>query len=165
MQGRSQGGCIKYNPLATPLHPWPPSLAQNNSIRQGNKADLMGCLQALAPRPVDAPEVDVKIIDGAALMYALDPKQSNKIVQTFGEFSQQVFLPYIARQLKSVLRLDVVWDVYKKLSLKSYQGRSHWSDWSGFNLTTFVLNPIQTYYFFGFNLTTFFRSICPTGPL
>ena len=46
-----------------------PSFAENNSMRQGSKADLMGCLEALAPRPEYIPEVDLKIIDGAALMY------------------------------------------------------------------------------------------------
>ena len=101
-------------------HPCPPSLAENNSMRQGHKSDLMGCLEALTPRPANTPEVDVKIIDGAALMHTLDPKKSNVAVKTFGDFSQLVFLPYIARQLRSVVRLDVVWDVYKVGSLKSY---------------------------------------------
>ena len=100
-------------------HPWPPSLAENNTMRHASKADLMDCLEALAPRPVDAPEVDVTIIDGAALMYILDPKQSNKVVRTFGEFAQLIFLPYILTKLQSVIRLDVVWDVYKDGSLKS----------------------------------------------
>ena len=99
--------------------PWPPSLAENNSMRHGNKSDLMGCLEALAPRPTNSPEVDVKIIDGAALMHILDPKKSNVAVKTFGDFSQILFVPYISRQLQSVVRLDVVWDVYKPGSLKS----------------------------------------------
>ena len=76
-------------------HPWPPSLAENNSMRQGSKADLVGCLEALAPRPEDTPEVDMKIIDGAALIYTLDPKKSNVTVKTFGDFLQLVFLPYV----------------------------------------------------------------------
>ena len=68
-------------------HPWPPSLAENNSKRQGSKADLMGCLEALARRPEYTSEVDMEIIDGAALMYTLDPKKSNVTVKTFGDFS------------------------------------------------------------------------------
>ena len=96
-----------------------PSLAENNSMRQGSKADLMGCLEALAPRSEDTPEVDMKIIDGAALMYTLDPKKSNVTVKTFGDFLQLVFLPYVERQLQSVKRLDFECDVYKAGSFKS----------------------------------------------
>ncbi len=29
-------------------HPWPPAFADNNSLRQGNKSDLMKCLEGLA---------------------------------------------------------------------------------------------------------------------
>ena len=57
-------------------HPWPPALADNNSLRQGNKSDLMRCLEELAPHPIDTPLVNVKIIDGAALVHTLDPKRS-----------------------------------------------------------------------------------------
>ena len=106
-------------------HPWPSSLAENNSIRQGSKADLMGCLEALAPRPEDTPEVDMKIIDGAALMYTFDPKKSNVTVKTFRDFSQLVFLPYVERQLQSVERLDFVWDVYKVGGLQSSTRKRH----------------------------------------
>ena len=88
-------------------------------MRQGSKADLIGCLEALAPIPEDTTEVDMKIIDGAALIYTFDPQKSNVTVKTFGDFSQLVFLPYVERQLQSVERLDFVWDVYKAGSLKS----------------------------------------------
>ena len=61
----------------------------------------------------------MKIIDGAALMYTIDPKKSNVTVKTFGDFSQLVFLLYVERQLQYVQRLDFVWDVYKAGSVKS----------------------------------------------
>ena len=60
-----------------------PLLDVNNSMRQGSKSDLMGCLEALAPRPEDTPKVEMKIIDGAAFMYTLDPTKSNVTVKTF----------------------------------------------------------------------------------
>jgi len=101
-------------------HPWPLALADNNSLRQGNKSDLMRCLEGLATHPVDTPLPDIKIIDGAALVNTLDPKRSDVVVKTFGDFSQHIFLPHIARQLQCVKRLDVVWDVYKAGSIKSY---------------------------------------------
>jgi hypothetical protein len=96
-----------------------PSLAENNSMRQRSKADMMGCLGALAPIPEDTTVVDMKSIDGAALMYTIDPKKSNVTVKTGGDFSQLVLLPYVERQLQSVERLDFVWDVYKAERLKS----------------------------------------------
>ena len=47
-------------------------------------------------------------------MYTFEPKKSNVIVKTFGDFSQLVFLPYVERQLQYVKRLDFVWDVCRR---------------------------------------------------
>ena len=69
---------------------------------------------------IDTPLVNVKIIDGAALVHTLDPKRSGVVVKTFEDFSPHIFLPHIARQLQCVKRLDVVWDVYKAGSIMSY---------------------------------------------
>lgn len=52
-------------------------------MRLGNKAELLTCLDKLAPKHLDSPQVDVKIIDGAALVHVLDPKTSNNKVNTF----------------------------------------------------------------------------------
>ena len=57
-------------------HAWPPSLAENNSMCHGNKAHLLKCLEPLAPRPQTSPEVDAKILDGAALVHMLEPKHA-----------------------------------------------------------------------------------------
>ena len=38
--------------------------------------------------------------------------------QTFEDYFNYVFAPYIARQLETVQRVDVVWDVYHEDSLK-----------------------------------------------
>ena len=40
-------------------HSWPPSLAENNLMRFGEKSDLLKCLEILAPRPEATPTVDV----------------------------------------------------------------------------------------------------------
>ena len=50
-------------------HSWPPSLAENNLMRNGNKAELLKCLEPLALHLHSLPEVDVKIMDGAALCH------------------------------------------------------------------------------------------------
>ena len=38
--------------------------------------------------------------------------------KTFDEYAQQVFISYISSQLRSVSRVDLVWDIYKDDSLK-----------------------------------------------
>ena len=74
-------------------HAWPPSLAENNMIRHNNKSDLLVCLEALAPRPQEIPQIDMRIIDGSALVHTLDPKRSNTLVKTFDDYAHDVFIP------------------------------------------------------------------------
>ena len=62
-----------------------------------------------------SPVVDAKVLDGAAIVQMLPPKLS----KTFLEYTRTVFEPYILRQLETVSRLDVVWDVYLPDSLKT----------------------------------------------
>jgi len=65
------------------------------------------------------------ILDGAFVNQMLSPRTLN----TFQDYSNSVFLPYIFGQLQSVRRLDIVWDVYLANSLKagtkSKQGQGH----------------------------------------
>ncbi|KAH3883001.1 hypothetical protein DPMN_006949 [Dreissena polymorpha] len=39
--------------------------------------------------------------------------------QTFQEYSQNVFMPFVAREKQSVSRVNIVWDEYRTNSLKS----------------------------------------------
>ena len=55
------------------------------------------------------------ILDGAFVAQMLSPRTLN----TFQDYSNSVFLPYIFGQLQSVRRLDIVWDVYLADSLKA----------------------------------------------
>ena len=99
-------------------HAWPPSLASNDKMNQTAKSDLVGVLGSLAPISEHIPDIDVKLIDGAALVHCLDPKRSRYRVKTFQEYAQLVFLPHLALMLQDVARLDVVWDIDQKDSLK-----------------------------------------------
>ena len=103
-------------------HNWPPSLAEGiDSMRPStSKADLVPCLEALAPCTEESPKAEVCIFDGAALVHLLNPKMCSNIVKTFGDYAQKQFLPYISRKLNDdgVKRVDVVWDSYKQDSLK-----------------------------------------------
>ena len=55
------------------------------------------------------------INDGAFVAQML----SSRTLNTFQDYSNSVFLPYIFGQLQSVRRLDIVWDVYLADSLKA----------------------------------------------
>jgi hypothetical protein len=76
-------------------HAWPPSLAENNMMRLGNKSDLMRCLEGLVQYPQETPRVDTKIIDGAALVHSLDPNKANVVVKTFKDYVNLVFVPHV----------------------------------------------------------------------
>ena len=64
--------------------------------------------------PEHCPPVDALILDGAVIVQMLVPKQVN----TFDEYFENIFKPYILKQLQTVVRLDVIWDVYRQDSLK-----------------------------------------------
>ena len=50
-------------------HAWPPSLASNNIMHQNTKSELVPCLEILVQPNHDVPDVDVRIVDGAALVH------------------------------------------------------------------------------------------------
>ena len=75
-------------------HAWPLSLASNGIMHQTSKFDFMECLESVVPKSECVPDVDVTIVDGAALVHILDPKKSQVSVKTFHDYAQVVFLPY-----------------------------------------------------------------------
>ena len=54
------------------------------------------------------------IIDGAAIVQMLHPKNSRSLL----EYASDVFIPYIMSQFRNATRLDLVWDRYVVDSLK-----------------------------------------------
>jgi len=99
-------------------------LASNSIMHQTTKSDLVQYLESLVPPNLGVPKVDVRIVDGAALVHSLDPKKSNATMKTVNDYSQHMFLPYLEHMLRDVLRIDVVWDVYRKDSLKAQTRQS-----------------------------------------
>ena len=91
---------------------WPPSLSQMGKLRGGNKSDLVKCLPKFQNAKFDAP--NAVILDGAVVVQMLPPSTAG----TFEEYFDQVFRPYILRQLVTATRVDVVFDVYIDGSLK-----------------------------------------------
>ncbi|CAC5423562.1 unnamed protein product [Mytilus coruscus] len=94
----------------------PPALSQNGKISLGTKSDLLSkCLEQLTTTTGDVPEVDVLVIDGAAIMNMLKPSTS----RTFDDYADLVFCPYIRKHLETVTRVNVVWNDYIDNSLKA----------------------------------------------
>ena len=90
----------------------PPSLSVGGKLRIGTKADLLQCLPLQSSR---TPIVDVKLLDGAAVVQMLNPKTA----RSFQEYLDTVFAPYVSSQLAMAQRVDIVWDRYIQDSLKS----------------------------------------------
>ena len=93
----------------------PPSLSIGGEIWLGTKADLLECLEVEKFQVANAPIVDVKLLDGAAVVQMLNPGA----VKTFQEYADTVFLPYVFQQLSTAKRVDIVWDEYILHSLKN----------------------------------------------
>ena len=94
-----------------------PSLASMGKLRLGQESDLLPCFEQ--NRILSPP--DVKVLDGAALVNMLPPRQC----KTFDEYARTVFLLYIIPQTQKVERLDIVWDCYNPTSLKQSTRERH----------------------------------------
>ena len=65
--------------------------------------------------PEREPEGDTIIIDGSALINAIPPRSS----KSFDDSAKEDIVPKVESYATKYKRLDIVFDVYKKLSLKS----------------------------------------------
>lgn len=93
----------------------PLSLSVTGKLHLGTKSDMLECLEGLSGAQSEAPNVTNVVIDGAVLVQMLKPGAA----ETFGEYVQRVFIPYISEQFRHVSRLDLVWDSYVVDYLKS----------------------------------------------
>ena len=92
----------------------PPSLSENGSLKlPKKKSEILQCLEC-DKDVTESPDVDAKIIDGAAIINMLRPSTG----KTFQDYANNTFIPFIAHLLKNVKRLDLVWDRYFDDSLK-----------------------------------------------
>ena len=65
--------------------------------------------------PVGEPKGDTIIIDGSALINASPPHTS----KTFNDYAKEDIIPKVESYGARYKRVDIVFDVYKKSSLKS----------------------------------------------
>ena len=95
--------------------PWPPALYKLGNLRDGNTSDLLHILEGPDRVGYERPPVDAILLDGAVIVHMLSPGTA----KTFQEYTDNVFIPYVRRQLESTNRVDVIWDVYRVDSLKA----------------------------------------------
>lgn len=96
-------------------HPWPPSLAQASRLKEGQKSDLVKCMEKASALTAESPPVDFATLDGAVVVQMA----SAGAARTFQEYADNVFTPYIMTQLQPVKRVDIIWNVYQQDSLKA----------------------------------------------
>ena len=60
------------------------------------------------------PEFDSKVFDGAAVVHFLPTSTAN----TFAEYANRIFIPFLLQQLQDAERIDCVWDRYLVSSIK-----------------------------------------------
>ncbi|KAK3740395.1 hypothetical protein QZH41_000916 [Actinostola sp. cb2023] len=94
--------------------PWPPSLSEMGEMRSGQKADLVKCLEKVCKETTETPIIEATVLDGAVIVQMLGPRTAT----TFQEYIDMIFKPFMLKQLETVKRVDIVWDVYKPDSLK-----------------------------------------------
>ena len=78
-------------------------------------------LEYLSPSQTNTTGTTCMVLDGAAIKQMMKPAA----VKTYDEYAQEVFIPYISSQLRSVSRVDLVWDTYKHDSLKDISRVKH----------------------------------------
>ena len=84
-------------------------------MREGQRSDLVKCMEKASAPTAESPEVDVAILDGAVVVQMTSPGAA----RTFQEYADNGFMPYIMKQLQPVKRVDIIWDVYRQDSLKA----------------------------------------------
>eukprot|EP00745_Piridium_sociabile_P029607 TRINITY_DN48831_c1_g1_i4.p3 TRINITY_DN48831_c1_g1~~TRINITY_DN48831_c1_g1_i4.p3 ORF type:complete len:129 (-),score=27.86 TRINITY_DN48831_c1_g1_i4:850-1236(-) len=83
-------------------------------MHHGNKSEILDCI---VPTDLDnrRPVTTAGVLDGAVLIQMLRPRSA----VTIGDYFTEEFVPYILSWFEGNDRIDIVWDVYSKTSLKS----------------------------------------------
>ena len=97
-------------------HSYPPSISQYGKLRKCTKSDFVSILE-LAGETRETPPADLtaKVFDGAAVVQMI----RSSAAKTYGEYSKNIFWPFILNSEGTITRIDVVFDVYTVESLKA----------------------------------------------
>ena len=68
----------------------PPSLSEHGVLRNGQKSDLLSCLEIYSPSDFD--EADGKLIDGAQMVHVLRPDAS---IKSLCDYTDKKVITYI----------------------------------------------------------------------
>ena len=94
---------------------FPASLSNNGQLHACQKSQLVDILTAEVVLPEAEPEADAIIIDGSAFVNSVPPQTT----KSFHEYAQVDVIPKIQRLSSKYSRTDIVFDIYKKSSLKA----------------------------------------------
>ena len=99
-------------------HSYPPALSVYGKIRHSAKSDTIKLFAQSGSEGKEEPIVSGVVLDGAAIVQMTPACQS----KTFGEYSDNEFTNHLVSKTRctSINRLDVVFDVYRKKSIKSF---------------------------------------------
>ena len=90
-------------------------LTKNGEIRSGNKAEFLTCFKDLVKTTNEIPNVDASVLEGSVIVNMTKPGKE----KTFRAYAEQLIVPKIQSELDRCKRVDVVFDTYRKDSLKS----------------------------------------------
>ena len=83
-------------------------MSKAGKLWDGDKSDLLVCLEGLEYYLNGISQVDAKILDGTVVVNMLP----TIAVSIFQDYIDDTFIPYVKGQLQSVEKIDLVWDVY-----------------------------------------------------
>lgn len=93
---------------------YPPSLTRKGHMHHGTKSEILDCIVP-SDVPNHRPVTTAAVLDGAVLIPMLRPGSAVTIRDYFTEILQ----PYVLSWFETNDRVDIVWDIYTKTSLKS----------------------------------------------
>ena len=104
--------------FAHKIQSFPPALSDLGKLHLSNtKSDLLNCIGQSGLS--DPPQTyECSVLDGAVIVHFLP----TNLVSNFEEYADQVFIPYLTKQLQNSMRIDLVWDKYLPNSLKESTG-------------------------------------------
>ena len=99
-------------------HLHPPSISENGKLQKClTKSDFLVCLNGLSEPIYDPPNVEMKVIDGAAFVNMNLARKSN----TCGEYCDMELKAKVLRIADGLQRVDIVWHLSTKYNTKWYK--------------------------------------------
>ena len=112
-----QRNVVLSDVLAHPLGPMPWALSTNDgTLRKTNKAALLHILEKNVPLAENISYNSAILFDGMAVLQKISVSND----ETFGDLALSVF-KYILNQSSGCHRIDMVFDTYKELSIKTFE--------------------------------------------